>query len=100
MCIRDSCRPLQELRSWTSLSTASDCRTHCCSTNSFTWCSMKFWALDASRGITCGDFLPAEATTIFRERQAYSLGHRFEQRPREGFSVLEEVREWQASGRF
>jgi hypothetical protein len=34
------------------------------------------------------------------ERQAYSLGHRFEQRPREGFSVLEEVREWQASGRF
>lgn len=34
------------------------------------------------------------------ERQAYSLGHRFEQRPREGFSVLEEVREWQANGRF
>ena len=46
-------------------------------------------------------FLRAEATTIFRLRdRRYSLGHRFEQRPREGFSVLEEVREWQASGRF
>ena len=46
-------------------------------------------------GITWGDFLPAEATTIFRLRdRRMLLGHRFEQRPREGFSVLEEVREW------
>jgi len=34
------------------------------------------------------------------ETQAYSLGRRFEQCPRETFSVLEEVREWQEAGRF
>lgn len=34
------------------------------------------------------------------ETQAYSLGRRFEQRPKETFSVLEEVHEWQEAGRY